>query len=108
MSEYISSKTRPSNYYIAELGILCSIYNKNKGLLFVVHPKLNKFVQVFQISYRSLDIIFDNVKEIIDSLEKVKSGESIQLLHPCPDFMNDNGKCIFMDKCHEGTRGCTS
>lgn len=42
--------TKPDPYHLAELGIICALHGKNKGLMIRVFPKLNKLVLVYQIT----------------------------------------------------------
>jgi len=97
----------PSMYHIAELGIVCATYGKGKGLIIRVCPNLNKLVQVFQVTYQNIDHIQHIVKATIDGLEKAEQEEDLLSLPPCPQFMNDDGKCPLMQECHSGGKGCT-
>ena len=99
----------PHPYHLAELGIVCAIYGRGKGLIIRVCPNLDKLVQVFQVTYENIDRIQQIVKKTIDSLEKAEQEEDLLSLPPCPEFMNDDKKCPLMSECHsEEGRGCTS
>ena len=91
---------KPSNYFLAELGITCAAFGKNKGIIFVLYPKLDKFVQVFQVIYRDIDNLLKDVKEIIADLEKAENTKDILSLPPCPEFMNYDRKCPMTKICH--------
>jgi hypothetical protein len=53
--------TKPSQYHLAELGIICAMYGKSKGLIIRVFPNLDKYVQVIQVSYKNQDEIVRKV-----------------------------------------------
>ncbi len=100
--------TKPSQYHLAELGIICALHGKNKGLIIRVFPKLNKLVLVYQITYRNQEEMFHKIKSTIDLTEKSEENEDLLTLPPCPPYMNDNGKCPLMAQCNntKGARGC--
>ncbi len=99
--------TKPSQYHLAELGIICAMYGKNKGLLIRVFPNLNKYVQVIHVSYRNLDEITRKIKSIIDDTEEAEKQEDISILPFCPSYMNDGGGCPLMAQCCSNReRGC--
>jgi hypothetical protein len=99
--------TKPSQYHLAELGIICAIYGKNKGLMIRVFPNLNKLVQVLHVTYKNQDEILRIVKNVIDTTEEAETKKDISSLPTCPSFMNDNGKCQLMSQCcANGAKGC--
>jgi hypothetical protein len=99
--------TKPSQYHLAELGIICAMYGKNKGLMIRVFPNLDKLVQVLQVTYKNHEEILRKVKSIIDSVEEAEKKEDLLSLPPCPKWMNDNGKCPLISQCcAEGMKGC--
>jgi hypothetical protein len=99
--------TKPSQYHLAELGIICAMYGKSKGLIIRVFPNLDKLVQVIQVTYKKQDEIFRKVKSIIDSVEEAEKKEDLLSLTVCPKWMNDNGKCPLLAQCcANGERGC--
>ena len=99
--------TKPSQYHLAELGIICAMYGKNKGLLIRVFPNLNKLVHVVHVTYKNKDEIFRRVKSAIDIVEEAEKNEDLLSLPPCPTWMNDGGKCPLMsDCCAKGVNGC--
>lgn len=100
-----SIQTRPHEYFIAELGIVSSTYNKMKGLIFIISPNKNNFVQVFEVTYKRTNEILNKTKEIIDKLDK--GEKDILTFPPCPNFMNNKRTCKLMKECHskEGA-GC--
>ncbi len=101
-SKYISN---PSDYAVAELGIICSAYKKSKGLIITIYPSLDDLIQVFEVKFNKTEEILKDVKEIMDNLENIKT--EMQMLPPCPDFMNDEKTCSLMKECHaEGGVGC--
>jgi len=101
------SKSRPSQYYLAELGIICAMYGKNKGLIIRVYPNLENLVQVYQITYKNQPEMLRKITSIIDLTEKSEKEEQLLSLPPCPPYMNDNGKCPLMSQCNvKGAKGC--
>lgn len=101
--------TKPSQYHIAELGIICSMYGQNKGLLIRVFPNLNKLVHVVHVTYKNQDEIFRRVKSAIDIVEEAEKKEDLLSLPPCPSWMNDGGKCPLMSECcAKEAKGCCS
>jgi len=101
------SKSRPSQYHLAELGIICSMYGKNKGLIIRVYPNLDNLVQVYQITYKNQPEVLHKVISIIDLTEKAEKEKTILSIPPCPRFMNDNEKCPLMSQCNvKGAKGC--
>lgn len=108
-SKYFRATMSPFEYHLAELGIVCATYGKNKGLLFVLYPNLDKLVRVFQIRYENTDPILHVVKKTVDSVEEAKKNKDLLSLPPCPEFMNDGGKCPLIQECHsEKGSGCKS
>lgn len=98
---------KPSQYHLAELGIICAMYGKNKGLMIKVYPNLNNLVQVFQITYKKREEILRKVKSIIDVVAEAEKKEDIMSLSPCLFYMNDDGKCPLISQCcAEGVKGC--
>lgn len=101
------TKSRPSQYHLAELGIICAMYGKNKGLIIRVYPNLENLVQVFQITYKNQPEILHKVTSIIDRTQTAEKDEALLSLPPCPRFMNDNEKCPLMSQCNvKGVKGC--
>lgn len=106
-------KVRPSNkidrepppYHLSELGIVCSVYGHNKGLIFDIYPELNKLVQAFQVTYRDVNKLLTMVRETIDNVEKAEKEQDLLALPPCPNYMNDGGKCPLMKECNV-KKGC--
>jgi hypothetical protein len=99
--------TKPSQYHLAELGIICAMYGKNKGLIIKVYPKLDKLVQVLQITYKNQEEILRKVKSIIDIVEEAENKEDLLSLPLCPPWMNDDGKCPLISQCNlNGVKSC--
>ena len=88
----------PSQYAVAEVGIICSVYSKIKGLIFVVYPKLKDLVQVYQVTFKDINEIQKELKNRIDLIEKAVKGMELLSVDFCPDFMCDN-KCPIYKKC---------
>ena len=101
------SKSRPSQYHLAELGIICAIYGKNKGLIIRVYPNLDNLVQVYQITYKNQPEILRKVVSILNLTENAEKEKTLLSIPPCPHFMNDNEKCPLMLQCNvKGAKGC--
>lgn len=102
-----SKISKPSSYFLAELSIICSVYGKSKGLIFIVYPELNDYVQVYEIVYDDISNTLHLVKSILDNLENAIKNKDLSLIHSCPEFMNDNEKCPLIKECHDGKiKGC--
>lgn len=100
-----SIQTFPHEYSKAELGLIVSNYKKTRGLIFIIYPKKDNFIQVFEITYKKTNEILNKTKEIIDKLEKKE--KNILELPPCPDFMNNKVTCPLIRKCNsEEGKGC--
>lgn len=100
-------KSRPGQYHIAELGIICAMYGKNKGLIIRVYPNLDNIVQVHQVTYKNQHEILRKVVSIMDLTERAENEKRLLDLPPCPRFMNDNEKCPLMSQCNVmGVKGC--
>lgn len=103
----ILSTKDPHEYYITELGLICSLYGLDSGLIMVVYPELDKLVRVFRIKYRGLKKVTESIKQRIDEIIKAEDEEDISLIVPCPSWMNDKGECPLMMDCHSGNiEGC--
>lgn len=100
-------KSRPGQYFLAELGIICAMYGKNKGLIIRVYPNLDNAVQVHQITYKNQPEMLRKIVSIIDLTEKAEKEGMLSSIPPCPHFMNDTGKCPLMSQCNvKGAKGC--
>ncbi|MFA4876881.1 MAG: hypothetical protein WC586_05670 [Methanoregula sp.] len=99
--------TKPSQYHLAELGIICAMYGKSKGLIIRVFPNMDKYVQVVHVSYKNQDEIVRKVKSIIDSTEEAEKNGDLASLPLCPTYMNDGGRCPLTSQCcANGSKGC--
>jgi hypothetical protein len=104
---YEMKYTKPSQYHLAELGIICAMYGKSKGLIIRVFPNLDKYVQVVHVSYKNQDEIVRKVKSIIDTTEEAEKIGDLASLPLCPPYMNDSGNCPLMSQCcANGSKGC--
>jgi hypothetical protein len=105
----IKNTNRPSFYHKAELGIICSSYNKIKGLMFVVYPKLNDLIKVYMITYKNPRDHFKRIKQAIDDIELSEKEKNLLLLPACPEYMNEDKKCPIYNECHkELGSGCVA
>jgi hypothetical protein len=99
--------TKPSQYHLAELGIICALYGVNKGLLIKLFPNMDNFVHVLQVTYKKPEEILSKVKSIIDTIEEAEKKEDLLSLPNCPSWMNDGGKCPLISDCNiKGGKGC--
>lgn len=102
-----TKSTKPGQYHLAELGIICAMYGKSKGLLIRVFPNRNKTVQVHHITYRNPSEILKKVISTINITEDAEEKEDLLSLPPCPPWMNDNETCPLMSRCcANGEKGC--
>lgn len=98
---------KPRGYSLAELAIICAAYGKSRGLIFTVYPELDDHIQVHEVTINNSGNVLKYAKSVLDNLEKALKAEDISVVHPCPEFMNDEGKCPLMEKCNsENIRGC--
>ena len=84
------SALKPSPYHLAQLGVMAAAYGKDKGLLFIVYPKLNDLIQVYEISYKDIHGLLRYVQEIIGKLEKSIKNKDFSDLPPNPRFINSD------------------
>lgn len=104
-SDYALQK--PSDYWVAELGVACAAQNRSKGFIIVVFPKRDKFVRVFQIEYVNLEEMRKMIRKQLDQIKMAEDQKSLIHLTPCPKYMNNNSTCPIMELCHaNGTLGC--
>ena len=78
---------RPNPYHMAQLGIFASAYGKSKGLLFVVYPKLNDLIQVYEITYQEPDKMLSFVRELMNNIEEAVKKKDYSQLPPNPYFI---------------------
>lgn len=98
---------KPSQYHLTELGIICASHNKQRGIIFVVYPKLNDLLRVYQITYNDSKNHMRKIVELINNLEKAELDKNLLSLSPCPNYMNDAGKCSILKECHSNKgSGC--
>jgi hypothetical protein len=99
--------SKPREYSLAELAIICAAYGKSRGLIFTVYPELDDHIQVHEVTINNPGNVLKYVRSVLDNLEKALKAEDISVIHPCPDFMNDDGKCPLIEKCNgENIKGC--
>jgi hypothetical protein len=92
---------KPSDYSIAELGIICSIYGQDNGLICTVYPKLGDMVNVFEIRFKSTKKIRRIVRDVIEKIEKARETDDLLSLPKCPEYMNNDGKCPLIEECKD-------
>lgn len=80
----------PNEYHLAELAIITPIYEKTRGLIFMIYPKLNNLIKVFDIKYNKPQEIRQKVKQILDDLEKAEKDKDPSILPETPGFMLKN------------------
>lgn len=90
----------PSDYSLAELGIVCGLHGKDNGVICTVYPKLNNHVQVFDVRYKSHKAIYKIVQEVISHIEEAQEKDDIHSLPECPGYMSNGGKCPLISECH--------
>ena len=62
---------------------------------------MEKSIRVFEVSFKDQDMILSDIKDMIHKIELAKKEKNPTILPSCLDFMNDNGNCPLMSKCHE-------
>jgi hypothetical protein len=90
----------PSDYSLAELGVVCGLYGRDNGIICNVYPRLNNHVQVFDVRYKSHKALYWIVKDVISRIREALEIEEIHCLPVCPDYMNDGGKCPLIGECN--------
>lgn len=96
---YKKYASNPSDYSIAELGVICSIYGRQNGLICTVYPKLNDMVNVFEVTFKSPSKVYNIVRDVIENIENAKINDDVLSLPECPKYMNDGGKCPLFEEC---------
>ena len=69
MTDNTTAAHSPYSYYVAELGTICAAYKKSKGFIMVLYPKLDKTIQVFEVTYTKDKEMLQFLRETIDTLE---------------------------------------
>lgn len=100
-TRYSKYATNPSDYDLAELGIICSLHGRDNGLICTVYPNLNDRVQVYEVKYKSQKAVYKIVKNVISKIEDAEKSDDILSLLKCPKYMNDGGKCPLIDECKD-------
>lgn len=93
---------KPSEYSVAELGIVCGLYGKDNGLICTVYPKLDNLVKVFEVRYQSHAGLYGVVRDVISQIEEAEKSGDLLSLPKCPDYMNDDGECPLFNECNPG------
>jgi hypothetical protein len=91
---------KPSDYSIAELGVVCGIHGRDNGLICTVYPNLDNLVKVYEIRYRSHKAIYRIVRDVISQIGEAEKSDDILSLPECPDYMNEGGKCPLYNECN--------
>ncbi len=83
---------KPSQYKIAELGIIVSNFNLSKGILIGYYPNIgeNQY-KIFEVNYSFSDACKTKIKEIIEVL-KSEDINKLKELPPCPFWMHKDGE----------------
>ncbi len=81
-------QTKPSAYAIAELAIVCALYDKPRGLIFVMYPKVGKQVHVFDVKFDDLSGIKREIKARLELLESAITKNDPTGLPALPSFMS--------------------
>lgn len=100
---------QPSKYHIAQLGTVCALYGKQKGLIITMYPNMDKFVKAFEVNFENMRELRRYVREQVDAIEKMEKTKDFEKLPPCPEFFNKNNECPMNSECHAtGKKGCRS
>jgi len=81
------SALSPNMYHLSHLGILTAAHGMNKGILFVIYPKLNDLIQVYEVNYQKNGELLDYIRELIDNIETSIKNKDISILPPNPKFI---------------------
>jgi len=79
----------PSPYALAELAILCALYNKQRGLVMVMYPNLGKLVHVYEVTFENLVDIRKEIETRLKQLEDAIKNNDPSVLPELPSFMED-------------------
>lgn len=80
----------PSQYKLAELGVIVSDFNLSKGLIIVYYPKIGEDkYKIFEVNYSFDDSCKNKLKEIIEILNS-EDIKRIKELPPCPFYIHKN------------------
>lgn len=93
----------PSDYSIAELGIICGIYGRESGLICTVYPNLDDMVNVFEVKFKSTKALRRVVHDVIETIEGSRESDDLLSLPKCPKYMDDKGKCPLIEECTDCT-----
>ena len=91
---------KPSDYSIAELGVVCGIHGRDNGLICTVYPNLDNLVKVYEVRFRSHKALYRIVRDVISQVEEAEKNDDILSLPECPDYMNEGGKCPLYNECN--------
>ncbi|MBN2095034.1 MAG: hypothetical protein JW727_03220 [Candidatus Aenigmarchaeota archaeon] len=101
--------TRPGDYHLTELAITCAAYGKSRGMIFAIYPEMGDSIRAYEVTFNNINGVLKYARSILDSLEKAIKTEDLSLLHPCPQFMSDGGKCPLLEQCSKDLlRGCVA
>jgi hypothetical protein len=91
---------RPSDYSIAELGVVCGVHGRDSGLICMVYPNLNDLVKVYEVRFQSHKAVYGIVRGVISQIEAAEESGDLLSLPECPDYMNDSGACPLFGECN--------
>jgi len=77
---------RASPYHIAELGIICGLYKKTNGLIFIVYPNLNNLIMTYKVDFKRQRELSRIVKKNVDNIENSEKNKDVSLLPLCEKF----------------------
>jgi len=89
-------------YNIAELGMICGLYKKTRGLIITVYPFLNNLILTYNVEFRSEKELMQIVKKYIDNIETAEKNNDLSILPRCLDFQcppHGGGSCHLKDQC---------
>ena len=91
--------TKPNQFYLRHLGLVCAAYGATRGLIFVIYPALGDLIQTFEINFKgSIKELQPVMKETLDNLdsamndetldgpEKAQENQNFSQLQRCPEF----------------------
>lgn len=87
VSNYSTPQQKPTQFAIAELAITCALHNKNRGVVFVMYPMMNKLVTAYDVKFDDLAGIKKQVDARLKQLEAAIAANDPSSLPELPSFM---------------------
>ncbi len=82
-----SPPSKPSPYAMAELAIVCGLYDRPRGLVFVMYPNLEKLTHVYEVKFDNLSEIRKEINLRLIELDEAIEKNDPSTLPELPSFM---------------------